>query len=161
VVLAGTLTLLRSSSILFFCALLAAAACGSSLRIPPAGPHSETARQVIVDYPPPPARVERVPPDPGETCVWIDGHWEWRGRAWEWESGNWFVPPPGCHYAPPRLAWIDTARGGTLYFTPPGWYPSDIDEVEPSTSKAACKPPVVCRGENEDPPQIEPAIDGG
>ena len=60
-VLAGTLTLLRSSSILVSCALLAGAACGSSLRIPPSGPHPETARQIIVDYPPPPARVH-----PGE-----------------------------------------------------------------------------------------------
>jgi hypothetical protein len=160
--LAGILSVLRSSLGRIFYVLLLAAACGSTLRIPPSGPHPETARQVIVDYPPPPARVERVPPDPGETCVWVDGHWEWRGRQWEWMTGDWVVPPPGCHYAPPRLSWIDTARGGTLYFTPPGWYPSAADEVEQSASKTACKPPVLCRapaaGESE---PAQSSVDGG
>jgi hypothetical protein len=160
--LARTMISPRSWLAVVLCALLAGAACGSTLRVPPSGPQPETARQVIVDYPPPPARVERVPPDPGEACFWIDGHWEWRGRAWEWESGNWFVPPPGCHYASPRLAWIDTARGGTLYFTPPGWYPSDMDEVERSKGKAACKPPVVCRaGAEAESPPAQPSADGG
>ena len=145
--------------VLVFFALLGVAACGSTLRVPTPGAHSETARQVIVEYPPPPARVERVPADPGEACVWVDGHWEWRGRAWEWESGNWFVPPPGCHYASPRLAWIDTAQGGTLYFTPPGWYPS---EVEPGAAKPACKPPVVCSAGAEGQSLSEPQLgDGG
>ncbi len=150
----------RSSFALTLVALLFALACGSSLRIPPSGPHPENARQLIVDYPPPPARVERVPPDPGETCVWVDGHWDWRGRQWEWEAGNWFVPPPGCHYASPRLAWIDTARGGTLYFTPPGWFPAEAQE--PSTSKNACKPPLVCgTGSERESTAMTPSADGG
>lgn len=126
--------------------LLGLAFCGSTLKTPPLGPHADYAKQLEVDYPPPPARVEHVPTAPREDCVWVDGYWEWRGRQWDWESGNWYVAPPGCHYASARLSWIDSARGGALYFTPPSWYPDDA--VQAKNAKAACKP-VACARSGE------------
>jgi len=136
--------------------LLGLAFCGSTLKTAPLGPHAEYAQQHEVDYPPPPAKVELVPPAPGEQCVWVDGNWEWRGRQWDWQSGKWVVPPPGCHYAAARLSWIDSARGGTLYFTPPNWYPDE--KVEQSKAKTACKPvPCSASGASEG----QGAVDGG
>jgi hypothetical protein len=140
---------------------LLAFACGSTLRTPPAGQHPENARQVVVEYPPPPARVERVPADPGDACVWVDGYWEWLGRRWEWQIGNWVVPPPGCQYAAPRLAWIDSARGGVLYFTPPGWYANEGDEAERSARKVACKPVICTAPKNGESAGDERSGDGG
>jgi hypothetical protein len=139
--------------------LVGLAFCGATLRTPPLGPHAENAQQVEVDYPPPAARVEHVPPDPGGECVWVDGNWEWRGRQWDWRSGNWYVPPAGCHYASARLAWIDSARGGALYFTPPNWYPS---EDIPAKNAKPCKP-VACglAGDKTGNAERDRAGDGG
>jgi hypothetical protein len=113
-------------------------ACSSSLRTPLLGPHADDAPQVAVEYPPPPARVERLPVDPGAPCVWVDGYWDWVGRRWEWRAGYWATPPEACHYSAPRLQWVDTAEG-TLYFTLPRWYRTDVVEKERVKSSASCK----------------------
>ena len=53
-----------------------------------------------VPYPPPPARVESVPPRPSTKATWIDGEWTWRGKRWLWVRGRWVEPPKGAvfHY---------------------------------------------------------------
>jgi hypothetical protein len=83
------------------------------------GPQPENAPQVQVQFPPPPAKVEILPDDPGEPCVWVDGHYNWVGRRWQWESGGWFIVPEGCYLAEARLAWAP--EGSTLYYTPPSF----------------------------------------
>jgi len=62
--------------------------------------------------------------------------------------------PDACHYAPPRLEWVDTAEG-TLYFTPPRWYRTDLDAKERARGAGSCKA-VACA-----PPSAPPAEDAG
>ncbi len=71
-----------------------------------------------VPYPPPPARVETVPPSPGRGAVWIDGEWAWQGRLFAWRRGRWVMPPAGARFAP----WT-TVRGedGTVYLAGGAW----------------------------------------
>jgi hypothetical protein len=140
-------------------------ACGSSLRVVPAGPHPPAAADpMIVEYPPPPAKPEQVSSDPGEPCRWMDGHWAWAGRRWHWIPGAWVVPPADCLYARPVLAWYSppgrdraappSARGnaadsmrpaptaavpGTdsrLYYTEPKWHPTAKGKT--------CREPAAC-----------------
>lgn len=114
-------------------------ACGSRLRVAPAGaPPVSGAEAVVVDYPPPPAQVEIVPRDPGKPCVWVDGHWEWQGRRWRWQTGSWLRPPPACYYSTQMLVWLPAEGASPLYYWPPRWYPR-------STARAgACDRPVPC-----------------
>ncbi|MDI3383958.1 YXWGXW repeat-containing protein [Xenophilus aerolatus] len=54
--------------------------------------------------PPPPPRVERVPP-PRRGYVWAPGHWEWRRGGHVWVPGVWVRARPGYAYRPPE--WRD------------------------------------------------------
>jgi hypothetical protein len=116
-------------------ALLAAAAlqgaCGSAMRVAETG-SSALGAQLEVEYPPPPAKVERLPPDPGPPCVWVDGYWDWVGRRWEWAPGAWYEPPPECLYSPPALTWAQTGSGGVLYYKQPRWYKTSPGDGEPA-----------------------------
>jgi hypothetical protein len=69
-------------------------------------------------FPPPPARVEEIPPRPVDDAVWIDGEWQWRGRRWSWNPGRWVVAPAGSVYSP----WT-SVRGadGAFYYAPGAW----------------------------------------
>jgi hypothetical protein len=95
-------------------------ACGSSLQTAELRAHPATGSNPIeVPYPPPPAKVELIPPRPRERSVWIDGEWSWIGRQWTWEPGAWVLPPGGGYYAP----WIAyRAPSGKVLFTPGAWY---------------------------------------
>jgi len=97
-----------------------AVGCGGSvLPLPTIGPHYGE-EPVIIPYPPPPARVEVVPPKPPEPkrAVWVDGEWQWKGRRWIWQGGQWQEPIADGYYAPAatlRLA------DGTLAYFPGTW----------------------------------------
>ncbi len=95
------------------------AGCGSKLPHPPYATQPSSAL-VEVEYPPPPAHVETVPPRPTEEsrAVWLDGEWTWRNGKWSWKVGRWVVPPEGASYSP----WT-TARGvtGITYYAPGTW----------------------------------------
>lgn len=96
--------------------------CSSRLPTPPAALHVGE-DFLIVPYPPPVARVERVPPQPYRDTVWIDGGWEWSGRDYAWRDGRWVLPPePGARYAP---ATTIRSPNGPLYFHPGQWYRDD------------------------------------
>jgi hypothetical protein len=124
----------------------ALAACGQTLRSAPTGPAPRSnAVTVIVDYPPPPAEVEVIPPDPGDPCVWIDGSWTWQGRRWEWTAGSWLVPPEGCYYARPMIAWQSTPERGLLFYAQPRFYPNDADELDRQSALTRCEEPKPCR----------------
>ena len=106
------------------CALLTAA-CGGALRTVPTGTRGAAASPTVVESPPPPARVETVPPDPGEPCAWLDGRWEWTGRTWEWAPGAWVVAEHECRYAPPEATWVAAGERGLLFYLPGRWYRGD------------------------------------
>jgi hypothetical protein len=100
--------------------------CSGGLNTVPEGARSEasTPHALIVATPPPPAKVERVPTDPGGACAWQDGQWLWLGARWQWQPGAWVIPPPGCHYAPPSMAWVQGAQRDELYYMNGGWFPA-------------------------------------
>jgi hypothetical protein len=108
-----------------------------------------TSALVVVPYPPPPARVEIVPP-PVEGAVWLDGEWDWQGASFAWRRGRWVKPPPGARYSP----WT-TVRGedGTVYFAPGVWRDSSArpvaDPPPRATAKSASNPVVDPEGHLE------------
>jgi hypothetical protein len=118
-------------------------ACGPAIPGPPTGKHPGLAAVVKeVEFPPPPAVSEVVPPRPAdERCVWLDGSWDWVGGRWEWQSGGWVVPPKGCYFRPATLSW---PQAGALRLIAAHWYPDNVDELEPERAQAACPAPVSC-----------------
>ncbi|MBN1221944.1 MAG: YXWGXW repeat-containing protein [Candidatus Aminicenantes bacterium] len=38
---------------------------------------------------PPPAKREVVRAKPGQSYVWISGHWKWTGSRYVWAPGHW------------------------------------------------------------------------
>lgn len=122
------------------CLGLLAVACGPTLRTVPMGvAPTNGVNPLIVDYPPPPAEVEMVPPDPGKPCAWQDGHWDWVGQRWQWQNGGWVVPPAGCHYAAPVIVWVPSSGQGELYYRPAHWYPDDPDHLSQAQILARCQ----------------------
>ena len=137
-------------------------------------PHPTYSAQVTTaltaaDYPPPPARVEQVPPQPDPAAVWIDGEWTWNGRKWRWKPGRWVLPPAGATFS----LWT-TVRdaAGTLFVAPGTWRNAegkDVAEPEALAYGAATSGAVwSAEGEAEPDgpsahpgPPAPPSIDGG
>lgn len=121
-------------------------ACGASTPLVPKGPHPPHIQEFLpVAYPPPPAQVEEIPAgthDPN--CAWVDGYYTFEGRRWEWQPGRWVLPPAGCYYAAPVLAW-SKAGEPRLYYTPPRWYKTDAAELP--ENKAGCMEPPACNSD--------------
>jgi hypothetical protein len=115
--------------------LLALASCGSRRADAPRGAHPPS-DAVAVPFPPPPAKVEELPPQPNERCVWVDGYWDFVDR-WEWQPGEWVVPQPGCRLAPVELR----RQGGQLWHARPRWYPENVSLLGP---QSACPRPPAC-----------------
>jgi len=107
----------RTAAVPLAAALAVVAACAGSLPRP-AYVAQTTDALAPVPYPPPPARVETVPPEPRRGAVWIDGEWVWQGRLFAWRRGRWVMPPEGARFAP----WT-TVRGedGTVYLAGGAW----------------------------------------
>jgi len=77
---------------------------------------------LVVRVPPPPLRVEVVPP-PRPGYVWTPGHWGWRDNRHVWVAGTWVAARPGYVYAQPR--WVE--RNGQWHYTRGGWARHDKD----------------------------------
>ncbi|MEB2312616.1 MAG: hypothetical protein OZ921_06610 [Sorangiineae bacterium] len=124
--------------------LVALGACAPRLRTVPRTAPPTTLGRVTVDYPPPPAQIEVLPPSPGDECAWMDGHYEWDGRRWAWRAGGWVEPPAGCALTRVAMSW-STDRGGAplLSYAKPEWVP-----LVPSAAggkPATCRAPIECR----------------
>ena len=110
---------------LLACALSAAIGCSWSL------PHPQyvaqtTSALTAVDLPPPPGRVEAIPPMP-PGAVWVDGEWLWRRARWAWSPGRWVVAPAGATFSP----WAFTrAPDGTLWYAPAAWHDAKGAAIE-------------------------------
>jgi hypothetical protein len=109
-----------------------ALACGPTLSHPPYTTQPPGAL-VLVDQPPPPARVEILPARPDESVVWIDGEWTWRRGRWAWMPGRWVVPPKGAKYS----AWT-FVRGsdGELWYAPGVWRDATGAALAPPPAQA-------------------------
>jgi hypothetical protein len=127
----------------------ALAACSSGLRTVPREPPPDSLARIFAEYPPPPAPIEVVPPDPGGDCAWLDGHWNWDSRRWAWSSGAWVVPPPGCHITLALTTWGKDRTGQPqLAYAKPTWFPDKA--LGRDGKPATCAKPVVCKnGEAE------------
>ena len=109
-----------------------ATGCASSLRAPPYAAQP-TRALAEVPYPPPPARVERVPAAPSRNATWVDGEWSWRGRRWLWIRGRWVVPPRGARFSPWTLV---RAKDGTLWEAPGTWRDAKGAALDPPPALA-------------------------
>jgi hypothetical protein len=109
--------------------------CGARTVDAPPGVHPPN-DALPVPYPPPPAKVEELPPQPSAGCAWVDGYWEFTDR-WEWQPGEWVRPQAGCRLAPVELR----REGGQLLHAKPRWYPSDVSLLGP---QSACPRPAAC-----------------
>lgn len=59
--------------------------------------------QVVVQVGPPAPIVERRPPPPDRSYVWVDGYHRWDGGRYVWVPGRWDRPPhPGAHWVAHR-----------------------------------------------------------
>ena len=123
-------------------------ACSSELPEPKTGSQPvEAAVAEVVEYPPPPAQPEIIPPDPQKPgCVWLDGHWDWVGSQWTWVAGEWIVPPSGCYLAPAVLRW---PKPGQLLFLKPHWFPHESEALPTEAARKACPAPAKCGGAGE------------
>jgi hypothetical protein len=93
-------------------------ACGIGVPTTPSYVAQSATDLVVVDYPPPPARAESVPPKPARGAVWIDGEWSARDHKWGWVAGRWVMPPKGAKFSP----WtVVRGKDGTLYFARGVW----------------------------------------
>ncbi len=125
-------------------AIAVCAACGSSTRLAPTGPHPPHVQEFVqVEYPPPPAQIEEIPEaiEGAPECVWVDGYYAWEERRFAWHPGQWVLPAEGCYYAPPVIAWSRVGEP-RLYYTPPRWYRADA--VGRAGSAALCPVPRTC-----------------
>lgn len=143
----GVTWLGRARGLARLASLLVVSGCGGGgLRTVPTGEHPSDATDLtIVDFPPPPAKVEETGRAPRSECAWQDGHWSWVGRRWEWIDGAWVIPPSGCYYAPAVImVWVSSDRGALLYYGTPRWYRTGGGSGK---SKPTCGQPVVCDAE--------------
>jgi hypothetical protein len=101
-------SLFRIATLAFACALTAATF----------GPTSTVEAQrrtqvVVVRQAPPPPRAHRARPRPQRSdAVWVEGHWEWNGRAHVWREGYYVNPRRGYVYVQPH--W-EQRRDGWVY----------------------------------------------
>ncbi len=136
----------RARERLSLVALLAAAAllpaCMGSLPRPPTGPVPPDAMNEV-PYPPPPARVETVPPEHKDGDVWVDGQWDWDGKAWKWLEGSWVTPPANAYFT----AWTTERRqDGRLFFAHATWRAHDGRPLDLGPGRDACPiPPAAPR----------------
>lgn len=129
----------RRGAVVAVLTALVSMGCGSSVRVPPTGsPPTIDPTFAPVDYPPPPAEVERVPRDPGEPCVWQDGYFTWSGRRWEWTHGKWVHAADACYFVEPRLLYPETDGKQILLYAPPGWYRESGGAVSPCALPNEC-----------------------
>lgn len=138
---------------LVLAALALSMACGSpNLPSPKLAAHPASDLQPV-DYPPPPARAEVIPPQPEGDAVWVDGEWSFRGKKWRWRRGRWVELRSGSdvRFAP----WTSVrSADGQLFVAEGAWLdgkgtvvaaPRVLAEAPPSKSIVVNE-----RGEDED-----------
>ncbi len=118
-------------------AVVVTLSCGPSRLPAPAWASQPTSALFEVPYPPPPARVEEVPPQPTDDAVWIDGEWVWQARRYAWRAGRWVVPPPAARFAP--WTTVRDARG-TLFLAQGTWRDERGVEIAPPAALAGARP---------------------
>lgn len=113
------------------------AGCSADVARPPSGPGGPSVL-IEVPYPPPPARVESIPPNDDVTKVWVDGQWLWQAKRWKWRNGEWVTPPPGAYFTP----WETTRKpDGKLFFARAMWRDASGRPLDVGKDPATCPAP--------------------
>ena len=131
-------------------------ACSSRLASPRVGTHpAATTTYVEVPYPPPPARVEVIPPPPREAgAVWLDGEWAWLGKGWSWQTGGWVVPPADAYFAP----WlVYRLENGRLLFASGAWHLASGERLPNPVVLEAARNGLGEEKATAEPPRVAPA----
>ena len=114
---------------------LVLAACSGGVAHPPYAPQPQSAL-VEVLAPPPPGRVEVIPPRPKGASAWVDGEWTWRRRRWSWTAGRWVARPAGALFSP----WVfERGPDGRFWYAPGVWRNAKGAAVSPPAVIAAAK----------------------
>ena len=102
--------------------------CGGSAPHPPYAPQATNALTAI-DLPPPPGRVETIPPPAAGADAWVDGEWVLRHGRWYWLLGRWVAVPKGATFSP----WVAVrASDGTPFYAPSAWHDATTGAVLPA-----------------------------
>jgi hypothetical protein len=116
---------------------LAVVACGTDIARPPTGP-TPPGSLVEVPFPPPPARVETIPPNEDAAKVWVDGQWAWQTKRWKWQPGSWVVPPANAYFT----RWETTRKqDGRLYFSRAVWRDATGRPLDVGKDPGVCPAP--------------------
>lgn len=124
-------------------------ACSAKLPRPPTGPVPED-EMIEVPYPPPPARVETITSRRDERAVWVDGQWEWDGKAWRWLAGGWVTPPANAYFTPWRVA---RRSDGRLFFARASWRDEAGRPLDFGFGHDVCAPPGQSARAREEAPR--------
>jgi hypothetical protein len=117
--------------------LMLLSSCLGSLPTPPIGPSPADA-MVEVPYPPPPARAQTVPPRPKDGDLWVEGQWDWDGKAWKWLDGSWMPPRTNAYFSP----WTtERRRDGRLFFARAAWRTKDGRALDRAPARESCAAP--------------------
>ena len=79
------------------------------------GPVYTQGRPVYLPAPPPQRR--EMHPRARRGQVWVEGHWQWRGRRHVWTPGHWVQARRGHHYR--QAVWVQ--RNGQWQLRGGGW----------------------------------------
>ncbi|MEO8459049.1 MAG: YXWGXW repeat-containing protein [Dokdonella sp.] len=96
--------------------LLSVLALGGAMTLAPPAAQARVHVGINIAVPPPPLRVEVVPP-PRAGYVWIPGYWGYGHRRHVWHRGIWHRDRPGYVYVAPR--WDH--RGDRYHFEGSRW----------------------------------------
>ena len=83
--------------------------------------HAQVSIGVTIGQPPPP-RVYRVPPQPGNEFVWVEGYWYPQGHKYRWHDGYWTRAPFAGAY------WVQPYYDGGRYVS--GYWENDAKHLE-------------------------------
>jgi WXXGXW repeat (2 copies) len=72
--------------------------CVSACAIAPSPPQRPASAPA--QSPPPPDRVEVIPPAPSSNDFWIKGYWIWEDDRQVWVPGHWEAKRAGWHWVP-------------------------------------------------------------
>jgi hypothetical protein len=93
---------MSARNVVILCTLIA----GGMVALPSIS-HAQVRLSVNIGVPPPPPRVEVVPP-PRSGYIWAPGYWRWEGRRHVWMDGHWQMERPGHYWVAER--WVQEGR---------------------------------------------------
>ena len=102
---------------LHYFGIVAGALALGAFTVPLTGMAETREIRVLVDVPPPPAKVTTAPSTTKAGYVWSPGYWKWSGSDYVWTDGTWVQVVESKKWVQPT--W--TQDGTKWYFTAGHW----------------------------------------